>query len=89
MTEEPLVRGDARGRTLDLALARFSAQLPDQLTHLGDRLGGNRFSEARQAAARVDGDATPDGGVAVAQELFGFTGLAEADVLVPVEFEGR
>ena len=67
----------------------LAPQLPDQLAHLGDGLGRDGLAEARQSAARVDRDPAPDGGVAVAEQALGLTLLAQADVLVPVELEGR
>ncbi len=46
---------------LDLASAGVAAQLPGELAHLGDGLGGDRLAEAGQAARRVDRDAAADG----------------------------
>ena len=73
----------------DLAAGGLAPQLPDQLAHLGDGLGGDGLAEAGQPAARVDRDPAPDGGVAVAEQALGLALLAQADVLVPVELEGR
>ena len=50
VAEQALVCGDADCGALDLATGGLTAQLPGQLTHLGDRLGGNRLTEARQPA---------------------------------------
>src|SRR4051794_6878545 len=88
VAEEALVRGDAGPGALDLAGAGAALQLPRDLAPLGDRLRGPRLAEAGEPAARVDGDAlAPDGGVAVVDEPLGLAGLAEPEVLVPVELE--
>ena len=89
MTKEPLVRGDADLCVCDLAVAGLSAQLPHQLADLCDGLGGNGFAEAAKPAACVHRDTAPDCGVAVSQQALGFAGLAQADVLVPIELERR
>ena len=67
MAEETLVRGDARRRPLDLSVSGFAAQLPGQFTNLCDCLRGDSFAEAREPPTRVDGDASPQGRIAVAQ----------------------
>ena len=89
MAEQPLVGRDPQLRPFDLAPRGLAPQLPDQLANLGDRLRRDRLPETGQPAARVDRDASPDGGVAVAEEALGLTLLAQADVLVPVELERR
>ena len=85
MPEQPLIRRDSHTGTFDLSALRLAAQLPDALADLGDRLCGDRLSEARQSARRVHGHPPTELGVAVTQELLGLARLAEADVLVPVE----
>ncbi len=67
----------------------LAPQLPRDLTHLGQGLGRDGLAEAGQAAARVDRDAAADLGVAVVEQSLGLALGAEADVLVPVELEGR
>ena len=74
-------------RALDLAGAGLAPQLPGDLAHLGDRLGGDRLAEAGQPAARVHRDAAAELGVAGAQQRLGLALAAEPDVLVPVELE--
>src|SRR5262249_5679679 len=83
--EESLVDREPDVRALDLALARFASQLPCDLAHLRQRLGGNGLAETRQAAARVHRDPAADRRRAVVHELLGFAGTAQPDVLVPVE----
>ena len=68
MAEETLVGGDACLRALDLSLPRLPAQMPGELAHLRDRLGGYGFAEARQPATRVDGNATPTRGISVVEQ---------------------
>ena len=87
MAEQALVRGDAGGGALDLAAGRLTPELPGDLADLGDGLRRDRFAEGGEATARVHGDAATELGVAVVQEALGLAGLAESDVLVPVEFE--
>src|SRR5688572_19625647 len=81
VTEEALVDREAGLGALDLAALGLPPELPRDLAHLGERLGGDRLPEAGQAAARVHGDPAADGGVAVVEQLLGLAGLAEADVL--------
>ena len=72
---------------LDLSAAGLAADLPGELADLRDRLGGDRLSEAREAAARIHGNAAAQGRRPVVQQRLAPPGLAEADVLVPVELE--
>ena len=74
-------------RALHLAAAGLAPQLPGDLAHLGDGLGGDGLAEAGEPAARVHRDAAADRGVARAQQRLGLALLAQADVLVPVELE--
>ena len=67
----------------------LAPELPDELADLGDGLGRDGLAEAGQATAGVDRDPAAHGGVPVAQQPLGLPLLAEADVLVPVELEGR
>ena len=46
MAEEALVGSDAHARVRNLAFARLASQLPNQLAHLGESLGGDGFAEA-------------------------------------------
>jgi acetyl-CoA acetyltransferase len=78
VAEEALVHGDARGGAVDLAVAGLAPQLPGELAHLGDRLGRDRFAEAREAPARVDRHAASDGGVAVVEQPLGLACFGEA-----------
>src|SRR5579871_5820887 len=87
VAEQALVDGQADLRALDLATGGLASQLPRQLAHLGDGLGGNGFAEAREATRRVDRDAPTDRRVTVVDEPLGLALLAQADVLVPVELE--
>src|SRR5688572_23502002 len=89
MAEQPLVGSDADLGVLDLSAGRLTTQLPGELADLGERLCRHRLTEAGQAPARVDRDATADGRVARAQQLLGLAPLAEPDVLDPVELERR
>src|SRR5947208_6599912 len=89
VTEQALVDGEPDACPLDLAAGRLSPQLPGELAHLGDGLGGDRLAEARQPTAGVHRDASADGGVTVVEEALGLALLAEADVLVPVELQRR
>src|SRR5690625_6088400 len=50
VAKQALVGGDAHLGTLDLAVAGLAAQLPGQLTDLGQRLGGHGLAETRQPA---------------------------------------
>ena len=54
-----------------------------------DGLSRHGFTEAGEAATGVDRDAAAQLGVAVVEQAFRFALLAQADVLVPVEAEGR
>ena len=72
---------------LDLAAGGLAPQLPGDLAHLGQGLGGDGLAEAGQAAARVDRDAAADLGVAVVEQALGLALGAQPDVLVPVELE--
>src|SRR5687767_1351306 len=87
VAEQALVRGDARLRVRDLAVACLAAQLPRELAHLRDRLRGPRLAEAAGPARRVAGDPAAQRRGAAAQEALRLAGLAQADVLVPVELE--
>ena len=87
MAEETLVGGDANSGALDLTLARLAAQLPRQLTYLSERLRRHRLTEASQTAARIDGNAAPDGRLTGPQQLLGLAALAQPEVFDPVEFE--
>ena len=89
MADQALVRRDPDPCTLDLAAGGLAAELPHRLAHLGDGPGRDGFTEARQPPTRVDRDPATERGVAVAQQAFGLALLAQADVLVPVEFEGE
>src|SRR5262245_49172435 len=51
VTEETLVDGEPRRRPLDLATVRLAAELPADLADLGERLGGDRLTEAREPTA--------------------------------------
>src|SRR5688572_15878775 len=87
VAEEALVDREAGRGALDLTALGLASELPGDLAHLGDRLGGHGLPEAGQATARVHRHPAPDRRVAVVEELLGLAGLAEADVLVPVELE--
>src|SRR5829696_1852059 len=87
--EQALVGGDAEPGALDLAALGPTLELPHELAHLGDGLGGDGLAEAREPSARVHRDPAADGGVAVVEQALGLTLLAQPDVLVPVELEGR
>ena len=94
MTEEPWPNRPwlaviADPGALDLPAGGLPPHLPDELAHLGDGLGGDGLAEARQPPARVHRDPAPERGVAVAQQPLGLALLAQSDVLVPVELEGR
>ena len=90
MAEQALVDGHTCGGALDLSSPGLPAQLPGDLAHLRDGLGGHGLAEARQSATRVHGDpVASEGGVAVVDEALGLPGLAQTDVLVPVELERR
>src|SRR6266540_3675488 len=69
VAEQALVHGEPDIGALDLAFARVAPQLPRDLAHLGQRLGGDGLAEAREPAARVHGDATADRRRAVVDEL--------------------
>ena len=63
-------------------------QLPGELAHLGEGLGGDGLAEAGQPAARVHRDAAADASVSPdAQQRLGLALGAQADVLVPVQLE--
>ena len=87
MTEEALVRRDPDACTFDLAASGLTTELPGELTHLGDGLSGNGFAEAGQSTRRVDRHPTAERGVTVAEQSFGFTLLAQVEILIPVELE--
>src|ERR1700682_411158 len=87
VSEQALIDCQTDLRPVALAPGRLIPQLPDEFTHLGDRLGRDGLAETRQPPAGVDGNAAPEGGVAVAEQAFGFALLAQPDVLVPVELE--
>jgi len=89
MTEKALVRRDADFRPLYLPFARFARQLPRELAHLRNGLRGHRFAETRKTPARVDGNAATDRRHTLAQEPLCLAGVAETDVLVPIELERR
>ena len=89
MSEQPLICRDARFGAIDLAVTGLAAELPGQLADLRDRLRRDGLAETTEPAARVDGNASSKGRVAVAEHLLGLAGFAETDILVPIEFEGR
>src|SRR5258708_35817217 len=65
VAEQALVHREPDAGAFDLPLARRAPQLPGDLAHLRQRLGGNGLTEARQPAARVHRAATADDGRAV------------------------
>ena len=77
------------GGAVDLAAGGLAPELPGELAHLGDGLGGDRLAEAGQPAARVDRHPPAERRVAVVEEALGLALLAQPEVLVPVELEGR
>lgn len=77
MPEQALVGGDADLGVRHLPAGGLTAQLPGQLADLRDRLGGNRLTETRQPARRVDRDPAAEGGRAAAQQRLGLTLGAE------------
>src|SRR5690606_3678706 len=89
VTEQALVHRDARAGALDLTSLGLSPKLPRQLAHLRDRLRRDRLAEAREPPARVDRDAAAEGGGAGTEQLLRPARLAQADVLVPVQLQGR
>ena len=76
MTKKTQVRRDSRFRTLYLARAGLAPQLPREFADLGQGLSRDRFSEASQASAGIDGDSAAEGGVTIAQHLFGLSFFA-------------
>src|SRR5688572_13004377 len=74
VAEEPLVHGETGLGPFDLTAVGLAPQLPGDLADLGERLRRHRLAEAGQAAARVHRHPTPDGGVAVVQQLLGLAG---------------
>ena len=61
--------------------------MPRHFADLCKCLRGDGLTETREPTARVDRSAAADRRVAVMQKSLGLAGLAEADVLVPVELE--
>jgi hypothetical protein len=88
VAEQALVHGDADPGVLDLTALGPAAQLPGELADLGDRLRRDRLAERGQAATGIDGQPAAERGRAGAQQGLGLAFGAQADVLVPVQFEG-
>src|SRR5436189_3791663 len=85
MNEQSLVGGDSHAGAVHLAPTRLAAQLPGDLAHLRDRLGGDGLTEAGQPAARIHRDASTQLGGARSQQRLRLALTAQTDVLVPVE----
>jgi hypothetical protein len=89
MPEQPLVGRDADPGTVDLTTRGPPLELPGDLADLRDGLRGHRYAEAGEPATRIHREPPADRGFAVAQQFLGLTWCAEAEMLVPVEFECR
>ena len=87
MAEETLVGRNSELGVLDLTTLSLTTQLPHQLTHLGDRLGRNRFTKARQTTAGVHRNPATDSGRTRSQQAFSFARSTQAKVFVPIKFE--
>ncbi len=74
---------------LHLVPGGAAPELPYALAHLGDGLRRDRLAEAGEAAGGVDRDPAAQGGGAVTEQLLRLALAAQADVLVPVELQGR
>ena len=87
MSEQSLVGGDTDLGAFDLTAGGLTLELPGELADLRDRLGGNGFTEAGQAARCVDRNLAADGGRPTAQQFLGLTLGAQPEVLVPVQLQ--
>ena len=70
VAEQALVGGDADAGAVDLAATGLAPQLPHDLAHLGERLGGNGLAEAGQPPDGFTGMRPP---IEVAPSLSSFS----------------
>ena len=71
VTEKAEVCGDSGLGAFDLTASGLTSELPGQFADLSQGLSRDGFAETREAATGIDGDPSTEGGVAIAQELFG------------------
>ena len=84
MAEETLVDGEANSGVVYLTALSLTSKLPGDFTDLGNGLRWDCFSKASEATARVDRNTPTKGGCAASEELFGFSLLADTNILVPI-----